>query len=413
MYKYLAIFLLFLLCAGCRTLDSPGKQNSLTENADSAGGGSSDQASSAASAEGVRDEESGPDWLVLAQEAWFTLHDRDQTDYCLDRVDKKSLGPDDRRMLYQLLCRLVYTSMIPLDELGFPDRNISALYVDGDDLWMGTWTGGIARYSIPLEEITVLRDSTESLRVEKISDFEKRDGDLLIAGYSDLYRYEKRSSLFERSFPEEMERVNNLARFKGKLYASTVNKGLWVENGRGGWSRVGKSLSGLNRINTLMVDNRDCLLIGTASDGVLSFDGRNFTNLRTLYPSFMGRNITSLSEENDILLAGTYGEGCYVLDRSRGELRYSSVDGGDFSSNYVLCTYIGGKWLFAGTLGGGLYALDRNNWEGEAEWIPLGLGAGLKSLDAAALTVFGNYLYVSLLGQGILLIDEEIIEKAI
>ncbi len=413
MYKYLAIFLLILLFAGCRTWAPPGDSNRLTADAGYEGEGQSDEADPPSSFDGGRDEDLGPDWLILAQEAWFTLHDRDQTDYCLDRVDKMSLEIDDRRMLYQLLCRLVYTSMIPLDELGFPDRNISALYVDGDDLWMGTWTGGIARYSIPLEEITVLRDSTESLRVEKISDFEKRDGDLLIAGYSDLYRYEKRSSLFERSFPEEMERVNNLARFKGKLYASTVNKGLWVENGRGGWSRVGTNIPGLNRINTLMADNRNCLLIGTASDGVLSFDGRNFTNLRTLYPSFTGRNITSLSEEDDILLAGTYGEGCYVLDRSRGDLRYSSVDGGDFSSNYVLCTYIGGRWLFAGTLGGGLYALDRSNWGRDAEWIPLGLGEGLKSLDAAALTVFGNYLYVSLLGQGILLIDEEIIEKAI
>ena len=177
--------------------------------------------------------------------------------------------------------------------------------------------------------------------------------------------------------------------------------------------RIGKNIPGINRINTLYADSHGNLLIGTASDGIILYDGRSFRNYRDLYPSFRARNITAFSEMSDVLLIGTYGEGAYLLNRADGLTREFSEERGDFSSDYVLCTYMGEKWFFAGTLGGGLYAMDRKMWNSGGTWIPLGLEEGLNSLDAAALVGYDQSLYISLLGQGILIMDEEIIEKAL
>ena len=233
MYKYGPLFLLLILLFACRTDDEVGPQGISSESASETENGELSGTSASADTS-VLLQESPPlktDWLVRAEKAWFDENDPEMTDYCLDRVDRESLEDESRRTLYQLLCRKVYTKMLPLSEKGFEDRNISALYLDRDDLWMGTWTGGIARYSLPLNDLTTFRESRDSLRVEKISDFEGWGSSLHIAGYSDLYHYEKRTSLLERSFPEEMERVNNLSSYEGHLYASTVNKGAMDRTG--------------------------------------------------------------------------------------------------------------------------------------------------------------------------------------
>ncbi len=47
----------------------------------------------------------------------------------------------------QLRVRLLW-SVLSADFLGLKDSNISCLRVDGDDLWVGTWNGGVARYSV-------------------------------------------------------------------------------------------------------------------------------------------------------------------------------------------------------------------------------------------------------------------------
>jgi hypothetical protein len=352
-------------------------------------------------------------WLERAESAWFDEKNPEKTDYCLDRVERDTLINAGDIALYQLLCRKIYTKYLPLVEKGFTDKNISSLYVDGDDLWMGTWAGGVARYSLPLNELTVIRESKESLRVEKISDFESQGNLIRLAGYSDLYSFEKRTSRLNQVYPKEMERINDLAWYKGQLYASTVNKGLWYEGGDGSWSRIGRNITGLNQINTLYEDRQGNLLIGTVTSGIISYNGVSLNNFQKTFPNFTGGNVTSLAESEDLLLVGTYGEGGYIIDRIRGESRHYSKSKGDFQSDYLLCVLCGDRWAFAGTLGGGLYALDIESWDNREGWIPLGMDEGLNSLDAAALILYDNTLYVSLLEQGILMLKEDIIEKAL
>ncbi len=354
------------------------------------------------------------DWLEEARIAWFVRNDREATIICLDRVEKNSLEEDSRISLYRLLCRKVYTRLIPLEEKGFGDRNISSLFLDRDDLWMGTWAGGIVRYSLPLEDLTLIRSSRENIRVETITDFEEVGLNIRIAGYSDIYGFDKRVSRLIQTTPEKMGRINNLANYKGRLYASTVNQGLWYEVREGVWNPLGEGVPGLDRINALQVTDREgLLLIGTASDGVIEFDGKNFRNWKILYPRLPAKNVTAFGEWDRFMLLGTYGDGAYLVDRNGGGIAHFSKDGGDLLSDYVLTLSLEGDYALMGTLGGGISAKARNQLAGEGGWIFLGLEQGLNSLDVTALAVMGSSLYAAVLGQGVLILDEAIIEKSL
>ncbi len=351
-------------------------------------------------------------WLEKARIAWFEEGDRDETIACLDQIIRQELIDEGSRTLYRLLCRKVYTEVIPLAQQGFSDTNISALYLDRDDLWLGTWTGGIARYSLPLKDLSVLRESRDSLRVEKISGFEGLVQEIRIAGYSDLYNYDKKTSRFTKNTPEDMGRINSLVFFQNRLYASTVNRGLWVEVEGSGWSRIGDSKRNLDRINRLVASIDDkSLLIATASDGIVAFNGRTFSNWREEYPDFRGRNITAIAEREDYILAGTYGEGVYLLDRKRGTSQHFDKEQEDLLSDYVLTVSLDGDYALVGTLGGGVSAWRRNRLDSDIRWIPLGLEEGLNSLDVTDIAVYNNNLYIAVLGQGILVVNEDLIEK--
>jgi hypothetical protein len=351
-------------------------------------------------------------WLEKARIAWFVEEDREETIACLDRIIGDDLTDEGSRTLYRLLCRKVYTGIIPLEGQGFPDTNISALYIDRDDLWLGTWTGGIARYSLPLGDLSVLRESRDSLRVEKISGFEGIAQEIRIAGYSDLYGYDKKTSRFTRTTPEDMGRINSLVYFQNRLYASTVNRGLWVEKEGYGWTRIGESMRNLDRINRLVSGSGGKrLLIATAADGVLAYDGNFFTNWREEFGDFRGRNITAIAERENYILAGTYGEGVYLLDRKNGTVRHFTKKRGDLLSDYVLTVSLDGSYALVGTLGGGVSAWDRNRLDSNIRWISLGLEEGLNSLDVTDIAVYNNSLYIAVLGQGILIVNEDIIEK--
>ncbi|MDC7220383.1 MAG: hypothetical protein PQJ59_10605 [Spirochaetales bacterium] len=406
MYRIFCLLLVILILS-CQTEDT------LRDKANTTGQLNDTQSVGASLGDSPDVFPEGMDWLREAQSAWFEKKDPDLTDYCLDRVNSSALNNEGDRALYQLLCRKVYTRMLPLKELGFADANISSLFLDRDDLWIGTWAGGIVRYSLPLEELATLRPSRDSIRVEKISDFERVGTEIRLAGYSDLYSYDRTNSRLDRQFPKDMERINNLAWFKGTLFASTVDKGLWYEGESGEWYPIGEHVPGLSRINALYIDSRGYLLIGTASAGIIRYDGNSFTSFREIYPRFKGRNITAFTESGDLLIVGSYGEGGFIINRQSGESWQFSKEKGDFLSDYLLCATVSEKWFYVGTLGGGVYALPVDSEGSSAEWIALGMDEGLYSLDTSAIIPYENSIYVSLLGHGVLILDEEIIEKAL
>ena len=88
--------------------------------------------------------------LALLRTAELSLyhgHDAPAARRCFSRISPENLPAAERILYRELRVRLLWR-VIPPSELGLSDANVSSLRVDGDDLWVGTWNGGVARYSV-------------------------------------------------------------------------------------------------------------------------------------------------------------------------------------------------------------------------------------------------------------------------
>lgn len=346
--------------------------------------------------------------LDLAERAWFIEKDPILTESYLDQIDKYTLLADNQRSLFQLLCRKVYTQILPLEGLG---NNISSLYLDDDDLWMGTWGGGVYRYSIPLSHLTPFKQDRESLRVEILYDFERVGNQIHMAGYSDLYVYDRSNSHFSHIYPDKMERINNLEYYRGTLFASTIGMGLWYLDRLDRWTLFREEWK--DKSINLLYENKDGqLLIGTASNGVLVYQGGDSFNLSEIYPNFTGININTISENDHFLLIGTYGEGFFIIEKRSKKVYHFSKEKGDFLSDYILCSAIKDDLIYLGSLGGGISVLSTQSLNDRA-WVNLGMSEGLLSLDVVSLIIHNSQIYAANLGQGVIVFDEKIVKKTL
>ncbi|MBN2552307.1 MAG: hypothetical protein JXB06_06035, partial [Spirochaetales bacterium] len=94
-------------------------------------------------------------WLRLAEIAFYGRADVETARVFLAHAREaqnwQALQLENTGLVQRLSRRLSWSTLSP-EQFGLNDANISALRVDGDDLWIGTWNGGISRYSIGRRE---------------------------------------------------------------------------------------------------------------------------------------------------------------------------------------------------------------------------------------------------------------------
>jgi hypothetical protein len=134
-----------------------------------------------------------------------------------------------------------YWAFEPLDSVNdsLGDPNISVIHRHRDDLWIGTWNGGLIRYSFSeqrAKSFFAARSSIQPLTVRSLA----VDGDILYVGtYQGLFKYhlgrdEWKIIPFPDSIP--LERMQSILFWRGNLLVATLGEGLWaLKNDQ--WSR--------------------------------------------------------------------------------------------------------------------------------------------------------------------------------
>ncbi|MCX6635678.1 MAG: hypothetical protein NT090_11440, partial [Acidobacteria bacterium] len=106
-----------------------------------------------AAADGYRDGVSAPREdldLALIRAAELSLYhgnDPDTARLYFRRILPQNLPAAEAPLYREMRVRLLW-NVISTEHLGLSDANVSSLRVDGDDIWVGTWNGGVARYSV-------------------------------------------------------------------------------------------------------------------------------------------------------------------------------------------------------------------------------------------------------------------------
>ncbi len=285
-------------------------------------------------------------------------------------------------------------------DLGLAGENISALLSDNDDIWAGTWTGGVIRFSYPLGTPTVWDPGLPSLAVRTVNRIRSDNGVIRILRYASLEVYNKRSGKWftETDLPAS-DRLQDICIVNGKTYLATLGYGLWVKTGNK-WRNI--KYPGLF-INRLEEGDDGELLVATMDRGLFLFDTDNNSWIHPPSELIREKNITSLMRKDTYIIGGTYGNGAFIWNTENSDIKTFGKD--TLGDPWVLAVEGIGQHFFFGTFGSGLNILDFKS----GEWDHISLAEGLSSADIASLIKDneGN-LWAGTLGGGIIRVSGSI-----
>ncbi|MFI5367419.1 MAG: two-component regulator propeller domain-containing protein, partial [Spirochaetia bacterium] len=287
--------------------------------------------------------------------------------------------------------------------LGLTDANISSLTVDGDDVWVGTWNGGVSRYSVSASHADPFPLPAFSRSIEIA------DRRVWVGTAEGLAWYGKSSGRWgaEEDFQSPtLRKVQVVRQAGGSLYAGTLGDGLF-RRGDSGWDQVSDGGLPGKFITCIAAEQGGRrLFIGTMNLGLVIYDPQtgDMSTLAETVPEFTAENIgTILPDSEGRVWIGTYGDGLSMWWPSRGTLRHFSKATKEISDDWVLASCETDRALYFGSFGGGVgvYVKETDSWK------RLGIRDGLASLDVAAIAWRRPYVFFGTLGAGVSVYDEE------
>lgn len=310
-------------------------------------------------------------------------------------VRRAYVQPEDLQLLRALRIRLVW-DWIPASQLGLADSNVAALRVDGDDLWVGTWNGGAARFSVSSGESTPFPSPAFTRSIEVT------DRRVWVGTADGLAWYGKASGTWGFSDAWKALAVHQAG---GELYAGTLGDGLFRLRGEE-WERLlDGDLPG--RFVSCIAEGPGgaTLLIGTVTLGLIVMDRAtgDMKGLEQLAPGFSARNITSvLADRQGRVWIGTYGEGLFLWNPADGSLSRFSRATGEMGDDWVLAICETPRALYFGTFGAGVSVYET----GRGAWKRFGIADGLASLDVTSIASRAPYVFFGTLGAGVSVYEE-------
>ena len=325
----------------------------------------------------------------------------------LDEARRRFHFPDIRRLSQHarrdewLLWRgRLFLSHLSAADLGLAGDNISALLVDRDDLWVGTWTGGVSRRSLQLETSHTFDPGLPSADLRTVNRFRRIPFGIAVVRYGAVERYNTRSGLWESwdGLPaaEGLQDILQAGRY---TYLGTLGGGLWAAEGSGEWKRVAEPGAFITRLEEA---SEERILIAAMDWGIFIHNPAADSWLRPPDEWLQSANVTSVTEYNGQIIGGTYGEGAFVWNTRTNDItRFGKERLGD---SYVLAVAEVDGRIFFGTFGGGVRV-----WTPDTEeWDTVSLDDGFLSADTASLAVGAGNIWAGTLKGGVVSINRGI-----
>lgn len=336
------------------------------------------------------------DPLKSVENLWFAgFHEEARARF--SENDVKELASGERKAEWSLWRGRLFTEKWFGSDIGLAGENISSIYTDKDDVWAGTWTGGITRLSEPLGSYVVRDRGLPSLAVRTINRITREKESVWIVRYGSVERYNLRSGLWsvESDLPVS-ERLQDICFVDGKMYLATLGHGLWVKENRQ-WKTV--PAPGLF-ITRLEKSSDGQVLIGTMDRGLYIYDVENTVWTRGPMGILREANITSVWHTGSQIFGGTYGNGAFIWDLKTDSVRH--IESEELGDPWVLAVAESNGRYFFGTFGAGLRSLDPLTWQ----WENIGIAEGFPSADIASLSIDNNgNIWAGTLGGGIIRIS--------
>lgn len=306
---------------------------------------------------------------------------------------------------YRELARALMWRHLTPGQLGMGDANVSAIATDGDDVWVGSWTGGLIRYTRSTGRRQLFREKPDALLSRRVRAIRPVEGYVWVGTDRGLSVYARASSRWRHEVLDggAPSPVVALAEAGGVVYAGTLGQGLWRRDASG-WNAVGHGALPGQFINALLVAG-DTLWIGTIDLGLVSLDLRSgaLRSFDEINEALGPQNVTALAAKNDATLwIGTFGAGLYRWEAGPNRVTHFSAATGQLPDDWILAAAVGDTGLYFGTFGGGGVRYDPRR----DEWTTISLAQGLPSLNVAAAAAARGHIYFGTLGAGVAILSE-------
>jgi ligand-binding sensor domain-containing protein len=321
-----------------------------------------------------------------------TFFERGQKESALYYINRAmERGGDDKEFVDTLfrLRRRIRWDYIGRYE-GLPDESISAIEFDGDDVWIGMWTGGVARFTRSSKKLAVFRQRTSGLISDHVRDIAVDSRYVWVGTYDGLCRYDKRTgdwSVIRSGMGHtSVKRVEFIG---GRLYVATLGRGLfYVDQNSLRWVNV---LSDARNVTDIIeADGR--IFVATLDKGVYVSDGSGFKNI------ISSGAAKAISFMDGHLWVATFGNGIILIDTKTmqmvNQLRKQS---GGLSSDYIEALYsVKGKMII-GLLEGGVNIYDTKT----GKFNRIGLVEGIPSPDVVRIAIEKEWIWFGTIDGGI------------
>lgn len=289
--------------------------------------------------------------------------------------------------------RIVWRYFSRLEAL--PDNAISTVEFDGDDIWIGMWSGGLGRFSRSSSQLDLFNPRNTDLPSFYVRDILVHSDKIWVATHSGLAYYQKSDSSWHVVDRLKNLKLKTIIYNDNFFYVATLFEGVFRSEDGIIWTNI---IPSQNVLDLLYVDGE--LYIATPEKGVFVYKD---SKLESFLPDISAKTI--IQDENpDFLWIGTYGQGLLKINRKNGKIinKYSFKD---INSDYVESLLLLNDKLWVGTLDAGVSIFDikKNNWNF------LGLRDGLPGLDITTITRENDHLWFGTLagGIGIYLFEEQ------
>ena len=347
------------------------------------------------------------------------LHDlpaKERAVWHYDRVRADALAAAERAVHKELARSLMWT-LLPAQSLGLVDGSVSALATDRDDLWVGTWNGGLARYATPSRRVLPFDEGGAAMAPLSVRSITATNRHVFVGTLQGLNVYSKASGRWRELPPfgdaTTADRISAVVASGDELYVATLGRGLWrgkipaVLQGDGGaWNdvaAVGTGLPGAH-LNALLLHGGR-LWIGSQDIGLVTLDleTQQLATFDQINPRIGPRNVTDVvAGHAGELWVTTFGEGLFRWRSRTNRVTHYTAANGNIPDDWVMSGIRTPSAMYFGTFGGGVARFD----EEAGRWSRIGLPEGLPSLDVAVVAYAEGVLYFGTLGAGVAALSE-------
>ncbi len=282
-----------------------------------------------------------------------------------------------RRIVWRYLSRLEF----------LPDNAISTIEFDGDDVWIGMWSGAVSRFSRSTSKLDIFNARNTKLPSDYVRDILVQKDKVWVATHNGLAYYNKKDSKWYNVEAMKNYKLKTISHDGISFYVSTLFKGVFRSKDGNIWENIVPSHSVLDILHV-----GDDLFIATPERGVLVYRGQKVEHF---LPNVSAKTIIRDSNP-DVLWIGTYGQGLLKINKNSGKI-LEEYGAKDIRSDYIESLLLIEDKLWVGTLESGVSIYDIK----KKKWTSFGLSDGLPGLDITTITRENQHIWFGTLAGGI------------